>query len=206
MLHQIVEKIVSLVGGMGYTGIFLLMVVESSFIPFPSEVVLIPAGYLAKKGEMDLTLITLAGVGGSLVGAYINYFLSIWLGRKIILRYGKYFLLPPDRFEFLERVFLRHSAFVTFAGRLIFGVRQWISVPAGLSRMNLFSFSFYTVLGASIWVVILISLGYILGTGKESTAMAKLVGYWLLAAVAVMGAIYWIWYKKTSKCNEEGSY
>ncbi len=203
LLYEFVSYVVQLVGDLGYLGIFILMTIESSFIPFPSEIILIPAGYHVFKGEMNAVLVVLAGVCGSLLGAYINYFLSLYLGRGFILKYGKYFFLKEDQFRKLEEAFLRHGAFATFVGRLIFGIRQWISVPAGLSKMPLVTFSLLTALGAGIWVIILVALGYILGEGQESKESVKLIGYWLLAVVAIMTVAYFYWWtpKKRNACK-----
>lgn len=195
LFHAAIQYIVQVVGDLGYLGIFLLMMIESSFIPFPSEVVLIPAGYLVGQGQMSATGVVLAGVAGSLVGAYINYCLALFLGRKFILEYGRYFLLPQDKFLKLEEGFLRHGRFATFFGRLIFGVRQWISIPAGLVKMPLLSFSILTSAGAGIWVIILVVLGYFLGEGETAVHTAKLIGYWLLGAVAIVTAAYIHWQK-----------
>ncbi|RMG45236.1 MAG: DedA family protein [Candidatus Dadabacteria bacterium] len=193
LLHQFVATVVSLVGDMGYLGIFILMTVESSFIPFPSEIVLVPAGYLAQQGEMSIVMIFLAGVGGSLLGATINYYLSVWLGRKFILTYGRYFFLPEEKFIKLEKAFLKHGNFATFVGRLIFGIRQWISIPAGLARMPFAPFAVLTSLGASVWVIILVALGYVLGEA-QGEAEARIVGYWLLGAVVIMTLAYAYWW------------
>ena len=143
-----------------------MMFLESSFIPFPSEVVMIPAGYLAYKGEMNLVLIILAGTFGSLMGALLNYYLAIKLGRPFLLRYGKYVMFNEASLKKMEDFFARHGHVSTFTGRLIPVVRQYISLPAGLARMNLMVFSFYTSLGAGIWVAILALLGYYIG-GNE---------------------------------------
>ena len=207
-IHDIVHWIVEIVSQLGYLGILILMALESSFVPFPSEIVMIPAGYLAKQGEMNIFLAILAGVGGSLIGAYINYFLSMTLGRKFILKYGHYFFLSEDKFLKVEQLFLKHGSFATFVGRLIFGIRQWISIPAGLSRMPLGTFSILTSLGAGIWVAILVSLGYILGDSESTAHMAKKIGFWLLGVVAIMTiAYYWWWVprKKNGNANESVS-
>lgn len=201
LLHQFVDLVINLVGDMGYVGIFLLMTLESSFVPFPSEIVLIPAGYQAHLGNMDPILVVLSGVGGSLLGALINYYLSSWLGRKFIISYGRYFFLPEDKFVKLEAAFRTHGAFATFVGRLIFGIRQWISIPAGLVGMRLSQFVSLTTLGAGIWVAILVALGYILGETQESKEYAKLIGYWLLAVVAIMSVAYFYWWHPKRKNN-----
>lgn len=203
LLHQFVDYVVELVQGFGYIGIFLLMTLESSFVPFPSEVVLIPAGYLASTGQMSALYVVLAGVGGSLLGAYINYYLSLYLGRSFILKFGNYFFLPESKFLALEEMFLKHGKFATFVGRLIFGIRQWISIPAGLSRMPIIPFSLLTSGGAGLWVIILVSLGYILGEGEEASQMAKLIGYWLLGVIAILTVAYFYWWSPKKKLSNE---
>lgn len=154
MLHDIIDFIVQTVGDWGYIGIFLMMFLESSFFPFPSEVVMIPAGYLAYKGEMNLFLAVLAGIAGSLAGALFNYYLALRFGRKFISKYGKYVLIKEETMQKMEDFFAKHGHISTFSGRLIPAVRQYISLPAGLAKMNLLKFSLYTSLGAGIWVLI----------------------------------------------------
>ena len=167
MIHDIAATIVSYIGDMGYWGIFLLMFLESTFFPFPSEIIMIPAGYLAYKGEMNVYLVVLAGILGSVTGALFNYYLAMHFGRAFILRYGKYFFIKEETLDKLEAFFLKHGELSTFNGRLIPGIRQLISLPAGLARMNLWTFSFYSALGAGIWVVVLVALGYLLGSNEE---------------------------------------
>lgn len=166
MIHDIAQAIVGYIGDMGYWGIFLLMFLESTFFPFPSEIVMIPAGYLAFKGEMDIYIVILSGIVGSVTGALFNYYLAIHFGRKFILRYGKYFLIKEETLDKLEVFFARHGELSTFNGRLIPGIRQLISLPAGLARMNIAKFAFYSGLGAGIWVIVLVALGYFLGSNE----------------------------------------
>ncbi len=167
MIHDIAATIVSYIGDMGYWGIFLLMFLESTFFPFPSEIIMIPAGYLAYKGEMNVYLVVLAGILGSVGGALFNYYLAMHFGRAFILRYGKYFFIKEEALDKLETFFIKHGELSTFNGRLIPGIRQLISLPAGLARMNLWTFSFYSALGAGIWVIVLVALGYLLGSNEE---------------------------------------
>ncbi len=167
MLADLAQWLVQNILDMGYMGIFLLMMVESSFVPFPSEVVLIPAGYLAQQGEMNLALIFVAALLGSLGGAFINYFGALLIGRQLLMRFGKYLFIPNSAMEKMEHYFQKHGPISTFTGRLIPGIRQLISIPAGLSRMGLIPFTLYTALGAGIWSIILIALGYILGENQE---------------------------------------
>ena len=191
MLHDLIQTIVNTVGSWGYPGIFLMMALESSFFPFPSEVVMIPAGYLAYKGEMNLVLAILAGISGSLIGALFNYWLATRFGRPFLLRYGKYILFKESSLQRMEDFFARHGHISTFTGRLIPAVRQYISLPAGLARMNLAVFSFYTSLGAGIWVTILALLGYSLGHNEEAIrANLHLITLVTLGAVAVIILLY----------------
>ena len=191
MLHDVIQWIVATVGEWGYPGIFLLMALESSFFPFPSEVVMIPAGYLAFKGEMNLPLAVLAGTAGSLAGALLNYWLASRFGRPFLLRYGRYILFTEHSLARMERFFARHGHISTFTGRLIPAVRQYISLPAGLARMNLAVFCFYTSLGAGIWVTILALLGYTLGHNESAIREnLHLITFATLGAVALLILLY----------------
>ena len=129
MLMEIVSWLVDTIGYMGYTGIVVLMTVESSFFPFPSEVVIPPAGFLAATGRMDLTLVILAGIAGSLLGAFFNYWMALKLGRPFFERYGKYFFVSHEALERADIYFAKHGHISTFVGRLIPGIRQLISLP-----------------------------------------------------------------------------
>lgn len=197
MLHEIVDFIVKTVGDLGYIGIFVMMFLESTFFPFPSEVVMIPAGYLVYKGEMNMAMVLLSGIVGSLAGALFNYYLAIYVGRSILIKYGKYFFIKESTIQKAEDFFSKHGHISTFSGRLIPAVRQLISFPAGLARMNIVSFSVYTTLGATIWVVILTLLGYYIG---DNEALVKeylsTIIYILLGLIAVGGFIY---YKRINK-------
>jgi len=166
MLHQIATTLVETIGNMGYWGIFLLMFLESTFFPFPSEIIMIPAGYLAFKGEMNLYFVVIVGIVGSVAGALFNYYLAMHFGRKFLLKYGKYFFIKAETLDKLEAFFRKHGELSTFNGRLIPGIRQLISLPAGLAKMHLLKFSLYSALGAGIWVVVLVILGYLLGSNE----------------------------------------
>jgi len=185
MIHEIANTIVSYIGDMGYWGIFLLMFLESTFFPFPSEIIMIPAGYLAYKGEMNIYIVILVGILGSLGGALLNYYLAKSLGRKLILKYGKYFFIKDETLDKLDTFFSKHGEISTFTGRLIPGIRQLISLPAGLAGMNLATFSFYTSLGAGIWVVVLVAVGYLVGS-NEALISEYLKSATLIALVSVV--------------------
>ena len=151
---------------MGYLGIFFLMFLESTFFPFPSEIIMVPAGYLAFKGEMNLYIVVIVGIIGSVAGALFNYYLAMHFGRKFIVKYGRYFFIKKETLDKLEIFFFKHGELSTFNGRLIPGIRQLISLPAGLARMNIVKFSLYSALGAGIWVIVLVALGYLLGSNE----------------------------------------
>ena len=152
----------------GYWLVFLFMVIESSFLPFPSEVVVPPAAYISvTRGDMNVFLIVIVATAGAVVGALINYFLAVWLGRPIVYafansRLGHACLIDEAKIEKAEKYFDEHGALSTFIGRLIPAVRQLISIPAGLARMNLGVFVVFTALGAGVWNAILAALGYCL--------------------------------------------
>ncbi len=190
-LEIAIDWIVARVAEWGYGGIFAMMFVESSFVPFPSEVALIPAGYLASKGQMDPVLATMAGLGGSLGGAILNYGLALWLGRPLLERVARYFGVGQGQFDSAERYFARHGEITTFAARLVPGVRQLISIPAGLARMNIPRFLLYTGLGAGLWSAILVAIGFIAGESEEQwRPLFRDATVWLLLGGGLMVALY----------------
>ncbi len=194
MLSNIINFIVETVGSLGYIGIFIMMFLESSFFPFPSEVVMIPAGYLAYKGEMNMYLVILFGILGSLAGSLFNYYLAVKFGRKFLIKYGKYFFIKEETIVRMEEFFKNHGHISTFSGRLIPVVRQYISLPAGLARMNLFVFSLYTSLGAGIWVIILAILGYYLGDNEG--LIKEYLRYIIVAILIALVVLAFLYYKK----------
>ena len=197
MLHELAQQLVDLIFDWGYLGIFIMMAIESSFIPFPSEIVLVPAGYLASKGEMNIAYIMGSALSGSLVGAFINYYLALTLGRKFLLKFGKYFFISPQTLEKMERYFKSHGHISTFTGRLIPGIRQLISIPAGLARMNIVEFSIYTTLGAGIWALILVFLGYFIGTNEALIHQyLKEITIIVLVLLVMLVWIYYTYQKK----------
>jgi len=193
MLHDIVDFIVQTIGSLGYIGIFIMMFLESSFFPFPSEVVMIPAGYLIFKGEMNIYIVLFCGIAGSLSGALFNYFLAVKFGRKFLVKYGKYFFISEETIIKMEVFFKSHGHISTFSGRLIPVVRQYISFPAGLARMNLLTFCIYTTLGSAIWVVILTLLGYYIG---DNQVLIKEYLRYIIVIVLFLLLILGIWYYK----------
>ncbi len=181
-LVQHIESAVQLAPTWGFLLIFIFMTIESSFIPFPSEVVMIPAGFLAARGELttgipalDLTIAFVCGTAGALAGAYANYYLALKLGDPFLRKFGKYFFIKPEALDRASEVFVKYGDSTTFICRLIPVIRQLISLPAGLARMPLGRFTFFTGLGAGIWTAILVAAGWGLGKSVGDVSYAELV-------------------------------
>jgi membrane protein DedA with SNARE-associated domain len=194
MLHDLIDWILATVHDWGYTGIFILMALESTVLPVPSELVLIPAGYLAHQGEMNFWLVVLVSTVGSLVGASFNYVVAMWVGRPFLERWGRWFFVRPELLRKTDLFFARHGAISTFTGRLIPGIRHLISIPAGLTRMNFGAFAFYTCLGAGLWSIILTLFGYLLG-GNEALIREYqhfiTIGVLLFVTLVIVAYLWW---------------
>ena len=203
-MHELIMWLVNTIGALGYSGIFLLMAMESSVIPIPSELVMPPAGYLAHQGQMNIWLAILMGTAGSLAGAYANYYAAHYLGRPLLLKYGKYVWITEEKFAKVEQYFRDHGEISTFIGRLLPVVRHLISLPAGLAGMNHVKFSLYTLAGAGIWVTILTWIGYIIGAEQE--LIMKYSHQALIGVVAVSAVIIYFYVrnhrKKTARVGQ----
>jgi membrane protein DedA with SNARE-associated domain len=203
-MEEIILWLVKVIGDMGYVGILLLMAMESSLFPVPSELVVPPAGYLASQGQMNIWLVIFFATLGSLIGALFNYAIAYYLGRPWILRYGKYFLIPPEKFAKVESFFLKHGEISTFTGRLIIVVRHLISLPAGLSKMDLKRFTLFTLAGSFIWVSILAYIGYIVGNNMDlvkSYYKQAVIG--LVVIMTIVLAVYIVWQKNRQGIKAE---
>ncbi|MBU0657085.1 MAG: DedA family protein [Gammaproteobacteria bacterium] len=197
MLHDFIDWVLATVEAWGYLGIFIAMAMESTVLPVPSELVVIPAGMLAYQGKMSLLGVILASTTGSLLGATINYIFAMWVGRPFLEKYGKYFFVRPALLHKTDDFFTKHGAISTFTGRLIPGIRHLISLPAGLVRMNFASFAFYTTFGAGLWSVVLALFGYFIGGSQaviEENKMLIVAG--TLGFVALVIAGYYFWQKR----------
>lgn len=198
-MHVLVQWLLDTIGTMGYPGIFLLMAMESSVIPVPSELVMPPAGYLAQQGKMNMAAAILSGTFGSLLGAYANYYASHYLGRPLIIKYGKYFLIPADKFERVERFFLRHGEISTFIGRLLPVVRHLVSIPAGLAGMNHLRFSAYTLLGAGIWCSILAGIGYVIGENQQLITQYAHQALIVVVIFSMLLVAVYVWWQRRNR-------
>ena len=187
-MESIVHFLVETIGQWGYIGIFLLMFLESSFFPFPSEVVMIPAGYLAYKGEMNIFLIILSGLLGSISGAWLNYLIASKFGRKFLEKF-----ISTEKLNKLDDFFTKHGHISTFSGRLIPGVRQYISFPAGLAKMNGLIFSLFTGLGSLIWILVLVGLGYFIG--QNQTLIHRYLKEITVITLIILGIIIFVYYR-----------
>lgn len=162
-MSEFLLLITNFVKDVGYVGIFIMTFLESTFIPIPAEVTMIPAGYLVDKGELDMFLVMVTSILGTIGGSYLNYFIAANYGRNLIIKYGKYFFMNQKKINKMEEYFEKHGAIATFTGRLIPGLRHYISFPAGIARMKLKLFFFYTALGGGIWMFALLMIGFFIG-------------------------------------------
>jgi len=199
-MHDFLKWLVDTIGAIGYPGITLLMFVESTFIPLPSEIIIPPAGYLISQNKMSWPGVIISGTVGSLLGALFNYAIAVYLGRPFILKYGKYFGVSQKHFFQGEKFFLKHGNISTFIGRLILGIRHYISFPAGLCRMNLGKFCFYTSAGAFIWVLVLAYIGYFVGNNEEKVAqITRQWSIFIIIGCALLVLVYIWWHKRKNK-------
>ena len=191
MLQDFINFLLGITADLGYWGVGLLMTIESSFIPFPSEIVVPPAAYLASRGEMNIFIVIIAGVVGSILGAIINYILAFYLGRFLVYklashRLAKYFFINKENLDRAEKYFLANSNAATFIGRLIPVIRQLVSIPAGFSKMPFMKFISLTALGSFIWVSILAALGYFLGSNQDTLSLYYSELSWIVGILAVL--------------------
>ncbi len=213
MLDSFVQWLLDLFRGMGYPGIVVLMAVESSILPLPSELVMPPAGYLVAKGEMNFILAVACGVLGSILGALANYGLARWLGRAFFLRLGKYVLITERALDRSERYFAAHGEISTFLGRMLPVVRHLISIPAGVARMQLGRFVLFTGLGALVWCSILSGIGWFIGRredvilevlNQEASRYAGRAVLIVLPVLAAIAAVYIWWYRRRAAQGRQG--
>lgn len=196
---------------LNYFTITLLMAIESSFIPFPSEVIVPPAAWKAAEGELNIILVVVFSTIGSLIGALINYYLALWIGRPLIYKFaesklGHMLLLDAHKVKKAEDYFIKKGNISTLIGRLIPGIRQLISIPAGLVKMNMKNFLLYTTIGAGIWNIILAVIGYL--AQGQADLIDRYSGEISIAVVVLLVlfvgyVIYRTFFKKKKKINVE---
>ena len=202
MISQFMKWLVDTIVVLGYPGIVILMAMESSILPVPSELIMPPAGYAAAAGQMNLVVALLCGVAGSVIGAYANYWVANKVGRWVFVRYGKWVLLSEKSLERTEAFFAKHGEIATFVGRLFPVIRHLISIPAGLARMRLGRFFAYTAAGAGIWCAILLAIGWIIGRAGGTLSQEVLTRYshrallYLLPAIVVVVVVYVLWHRR----------
>lgn len=204
MLLNLINWVLNITQGLGYFGVGILMTIESSFLPLPSEIIIPPAAYLASQGKMNLVLIIIAGVLGSLIGATVNYFISLSLGRLVIYklagtRVARLIFITPEKIGQVEKYFLSSSKSATFFGRLIPVVRHLISIPAGFCRMPFGQFLLYTALGSFIWVSILAALGYFIGANQSLLQTYYREISWGLLTLGVVWMAWKLWKWRQNK-------
>jgi len=200
---DIVHYLLAITADMGYVGIVFLMAIESSFIPFPSEIVIPPAAYLAALGQMNIFCVIISGIIGSLIGACFNYYLALTLGRKIIYslaskKIARFFLIDEEKIKTAESYFINNGAASTFIGRLVPAVRQLISIPAGFSQMNFRKFLLFTTLGSGLWTIILAVLGYFLGANQELMSRYYKEISIVAIALGLIFVVYLFWKNRKS--------
>jgi membrane protein DedA with SNARE-associated domain len=209
-LHGLVPTYLGWVENWGYLGVIVLMAMESSIFPVPSEIVIPPAAIMAASGgKMTITGVILAGTFGSWLGSAITYFVALAVGRPLVVRYGKYFLITPEKFERAERFLRRYEAGGIFFARLLPVIRHLISIPAGIIRMGFVKFSILTTVGAAIWCSVLAWLGGRVGdklrlAGQDPldpvalVAAVKHESHFVVAAVLLVGVLYFVGMKITA--------
>jgi len=196
MVEHFLTWLVDTIGRMGYTGIVVLMAIESSVIPLPSELVMPPAGYLVAMGRMNAALAMAACIAGGLLGSYANYWIASRVGRWAFVRYGKWVLVSERSLERSERFFQKHGPIAVFVSRLFPVLRHLVSIPAGIARMPVGRFFLYTGAGAGLWGGILMAIGWVIGKEGQSLTHEKVTLYShravviLIPAVAVLIAAY----------------
>ena len=211
-MHHLVEIWFNWVRDYGYWGIIVLMAMESSIIPVPSEIVIPPAAFLAAQGHGSLVGVILAGTFGSYLGSAISYWVSLAVGRPLIVRYGRFFFLPEDKVVRAERWLTRYEAGGIFFARLLPVIRHLISIPAGILRMNFAVFSAMTILGAALWCGVLAYLGNLvykqrpdLFNSQNPDAMVSYIkehSFLLVVGIAVFAALYFLMLRLTAKPAE----
>ncbi|MCE2687749.1 MAG: DedA family protein [Rickettsiales bacterium] len=170
-MHNFIDSIITIlikfIDKIGYLGIFLGMFLESTIVPIPSEIIMIPAGIAASNGKVNFWLVNLFGISGNIAGAIFSYYIAKSIGRTIIFRFGRYFFVNPITIIKMENFFNKYGSISVLIGRLLPGFRHFISIPAGISKMDFKKFLIYTTIGSSIWTIILTVFGFFIGDNQN---------------------------------------
>jgi len=191
LFNPIINGIITLISNSGYLGIFILMTLESAMIPIPSEIIMPFSGFLVSEGKMSFIAVVLAGSFGNLIGSIITYYLGLKIGRSIIIKYGKYILFNENHLIHTEKLFERFGDKISFGGRLLPGVRTYVSFPIGIAKANLIKFLIYTFIGSLIWNIVITYVGVRLGKSWENIHNYSI--YLDIVAVIVI-IVFIIWF------------
>ncbi len=205
-MPDIIVWLIEMVKSFGYLGIFIMTFLESTFLPIPAEITMIPAGYLVAKGEMSMPMVLFSSITGTVGGAYLNYFIARYLGRPYIVKHKKYFFLNDKRIAKIDAFFEKHGEISTLSGRLLPGIRHFISFPAGFTGMKISKFCLYTAIGGGIWMTVLAYVGYFLGGNEE---LLEQYTPWIIAGatiVALLAVLIYSWivsYREKQKLKRQ---
>ena len=183
-MYELFLSVINFIESLGYIGIFIMTFVEGSLIPIPSEITLIPAGYLVTKGSFHIVNLLIISILGTLAGAIFSYYIALRFGRELLVKHGKYIFINSTKLAKIESFFEKHGAISTFTGRMLPGLKHFISVPAGLGKMNFKLFTIYSAAGSTIWVSILIAFGYFIGDNEA--LISKYLKYFNVGLVAIL--------------------
>jgi len=188
MIHSIINTLAAFINQVGYLGIFIGMFLESTLVPLPSELIMIPAGLAAEKGLMNIYLIIFVGVLGNILGAVFSYYLASSIGRSLLFKIGKYFFVKAETIIKIEGFFQNHGSISIFLGRLLPGFRHFISLPAGIAKMDMKLFLTYTAIGSTLWNIVLTFLGFFIGRNQELIEhnLQKIIVITLVVCAAIL--------------------
>ena len=193
VLEQLSSLIISFIDETGYVGIFVLMALEGSFIPVPSEIILPFSGYLVFEGRFSLLMVAFVGALGNIVGTLFTYSISRYVGLSFLHKYGKYVLVTRGDIDLAQRLFEKYGAPIIFVTRLIPGIRGFIAIPAGVARMKIVPFVAYVFTGSFIYSLALTYLGVIAGKNWDTLGPYFRKFDWVVVVLLVVGVVWWIW-------------
>lgn len=206
-ISDVIEWLVHFVHEFGYVGIFIMTFLEGSFLPIPSEITMVPAGYLVHQGKMNFWIVWFAAIMGTICGALVNYYIAAKYGRPFLIRYGKYFMINEEKFNKMERFIKDHGEISMFTGRLLPGIRNLITFPAGVLHMHLKPFCIYSGLGGALWTGVLLGVGYLIG---DNEALVKRYMPYIIISVLALGVLGLLIYirihnsRRRNRKNTEG--